>query len=791
MAREREVVLYPKYKTIGARLIAAFACSTLLLTVVCLVAWATWNSLDNQVRLLLEDSVPKYNASYFLESKTSEINRRVEALQAVDNKVQLTEQAMQVNEQLASISTVLKSNKMSSEFYQLLESEAGLVSLLEKYVDMISTRIDQTRRVDQLMEQINWLHQDIRSELKPVRQEVHWQIERVNDSKEIQNLLVQLSTLQRVIDIESAVYDMAIDVAGASMPEQVDNGMKVIHFRLMDLQESSTTLMNQPTSIAYKQLLQELVVVLSPEGAFDKQLMSLVTLNGDIQKIQEQIALSMEAIHQQIGELVSTADQTFKQVKSETAERVSYGNHVLIVCFSLSIMTSMFLTYYFINRRIVARLIGLGDSIDAIIKNDLNHPVVVDGNDEIGRLSEKLIEYGEKVQEIQRTNALSLINNTTASLITSDLNGVVESANLSARKLLKLGEVNESYPIWEYFPESCRDQLKKVFDGSHLWIELGKIHVTLSLGDEKPKYVRFDIRPFAHGAEYKLIMTITDVTHQEMTTRTLESRVLEKTQDLLLKNQQLENEIEERIRTEDNLKKTQDELIQAAKMAVVGQTMTSLAHELNQPLNAMSTYLYSARMFLEQESPEKVGESITHIEGLATRMSKIINSLRQFARKPEGEREVKSVSVHEVAEQASTIVNTRAKRQQIIIENQLPDDVKVQGDMLALEQVFINVLVNSCDALMESTRDEQKRIQMALVERTSQTTLIAISDNGIGFGEEIVQRIFQPFVSTKEVGLGLGMNICKSLIEKHKGSIYLASSLEKGAMVVLELPNEQ
>ncbi|TON46615.1 hypothetical protein CGH57_16580, partial [Vibrio parahaemolyticus] len=83
---------------------------------------------------------------------------------------------------------------------------------------------------------------------------------------------------------------------------------------------------------------------------------------------------------------------------------------------------------------------------------------------------------------------------------------------------------------------------------------------------------------FAHGAEYKLIMTITDVTHQEMTTRTLESRVLEKTQDLLLKNQQLENEIEERIRTEDNLKKTQDELIQAAKMAVVGQTMTSLAH---------------------------------------------------------------------------------------------------------------------------------------------------------------------------------------------------------------------
>ncbi|MDN3613290.1 ATP-binding protein [Vibrio gallaecicus] len=784
-------MLYPKYKTIGARLVVAFACSTLLLTVVCVVAWATWNSLDNQVRTLLEDSVPKYNASYFLESKTSEINRRVAALQVVDNKVQLNEQAIQVNEELASISTVLKSNRMNSEFYQLLESEAGLTSLLAKYVDLISTRIDQNRRVDQLMEQINWLHQDIRSELKPLRQEVHWQIERANDSKDIQSLLAKLSTLQKVIDVESAVYDMAIDVSGASMSEQVDNGMKVIYFRLLDLQESSTMLMNQPTSIAYKQLLQELVVVLSPDGEFEKQLMSLVKLNGGIKKMQDQIALSMDAIHHQIAELVLTADHTFKQVKTETAERVSYGNHVLLVCFSISIMTSMFLTYYFINRRIVARLIGLGDSIDAIIKNDLNHPVVVDGNDEIGRLSEKLIEYGEKVQEIQRTNALSLINNTTASLITSDLNGVVESANLSARKLLKLREVNESCSIWEYFPESCREQLKKVFARSHLWIELGKVHVTLSLGGDQPKYVRFDIRPFAHGAEYKLIMTITDVTHQEVATRTLESRVLEKTQDLLLKNQQLENEIEERIRTEDNLKKTQDELIQAAKMAVVGQTMTSLAHELNQPLNAMSTYLYSARMFVQQDNPDKVSESITHIEGLTTRMTKIINSLRQFARKPVGESEAKPVSIHEVAEQASTIVNTRAKRQQITIENRLPDDVKVQGDMLALEQIFINVLVNGCDALMESTREDKKRIKMELVDRSKQTTLVAISDNAVGFGEEIVPRIFQPFVSTKEVGLGLGMNICKSLIEKHKGNIYLASSLEKGAMVVLELPNDQ
>ncbi|NCO45503.1 MAG: two-component sensor histidine kinase, partial [Vibrio sp.] len=82
-------MIFPKYNTIGARLVLAFACSTLLLTIVSIVAWGTWNSLDNQVSELLDKSVPKYNASYLLESSSSEIKRRIEIISNTRNKVEL------------------------------------------------------------------------------------------------------------------------------------------------------------------------------------------------------------------------------------------------------------------------------------------------------------------------------------------------------------------------------------------------------------------------------------------------------------------------------------------------------------------------------------------------------------------------------------------------------------------------------------------------------------------------------------------------------------------------------
>lgn len=781
-----------KWSTIGAKLVLAFTGSTILLTVVSIVAWLTWNQLDDQVSELLENSVPKYNTSYLLESRSSEIRYRVQLLPRLNNKVELNRQISELTESLEAINLTLHredaENLPDKDSQMLAERYLTLDETLKQYSALVLQRIEQSRRLNKLEEQINWIHQDIRSELAPIRQELHWLIKRDESDEERNTALDQLRTIQHVLDLESNVFTMTSEVIQARQLGEVHNATKVIHYKLEDLVRNSEPILVLPSTIAYQQLVQELATLLTPEGVFYHQLLDNVALNQRIDLLKVNIDKQLDDIHQQIGLIVKEADDSFFDVKQQTASLVSYGNHILIVCFSVSIIMSLFLTYYFINRRIVARLTALSSSIDAITKGDLSHPIQVDGADEIGRLSEKLIEYGESVKEIQRTNAISLINNTSASLLTCDLAGYVESANLSARRLLAVQGDVEKKLIWDSFANHSQRVLAKVFQRNGVLFRDGHDEITLCVSDVQTCYLHFDFHLFSHGQLNKVIVTITDITQQELNTRELEQRVAEKTSDLIEKNNRLSEEVVERERTERHLKQTQGELIQAAKMAVVGQTMTSMAHELNQPLNAMSTYLYSAKISSESGNFEAVNQSLGYIEGLAMRMGKIISSLRSFAKKSDGDQPAATQNLKEITEQAMTIVNAKARRQMVEIENQLASDLAVHGNALAIEQVLINLLVNSCDAIDEQN-GEQRKIVIDAVYDSKTHQAIGIFDSGNGFDLSIVDKLFTPFTTTKEVGLGLGLNISQSLMEKYSGQIYLASSLDKGALVILELPH--
>ncbi|NIY84274.1 ATP-binding protein [Vibrio hepatarius] len=780
-----------KWSTIGAKLILAFTGTTALLTVVSAVAWLTWSRLDGQVSELLENSVPKYNTSYLLESRSSEIRHRVQLLPTLTNRVEIDSLVVELSEQLAAVKAALtdvQTNPLDDEEAAILsELYLELEQTLSNYSHLVQQRVEQTRQINKLKEQISWLHQDIRSELTPIRQELHWLISRGEDGEERTIALEQLRTIQHVLDVESDVFSMTSDVMEAEQLAQVHNAIKVIQYKLDELIKSSQPILSLRSSISYQQLIQELEVLLLPQGVFYLQALDKVALNHRIASLQEQIDTQLGEIHKQIAQVVKRADKTFVDVKKQTATLVSYGNHILIVCFSVSILMSLFLTYYFINRRIVARLTAISNSIDAITKGDLSHPILVDGDDEIGRLSEKLIEYGESVKEMQRTNAVSLINNTSASLLTCDLAGYVESANLSARRLLTMqGEIEQKL-IWQSFEGDNQLILARVFKRGGTLFKEGRDEITLCVVGLTHCYLHFDFHLFSHGQLNKVIVTITDITEQALTAKELERRVAEKTRDLVEKNEMLCEEINERERTEMHLKKTQGELIQAAKMAVVGQTMTSLAHELNQPLNAMSTYLYSAKLSCESGNVAAVNKSIDQVESLSHRMSKIISSLRSFAKKPDAEQPARQLILKDVVEQAITIVNTKAKRQMIEIDNQIDDNMDVFGNELAIEQVLINLLVNSCDAISELNASERKITILPLYSSDTHH-VVAIEDSGTGFDTHIVEKLFTPFTTTKEVGLGLGLTISQSLMEKYAGHIYLASSLEKGALVILELP---
>ena len=243
--------------------------------------------------------------------------------------------------------------------------------------------------------------------------------------------------------------------------------------------------------------------------------------------------------------------------------------------------------------------------------------------------------------------------------------------------------------------------------------------------------------------------------------------------------QQLEQEIGERKAIEADLRATQDELIQTAKLAVVGQTMTTLAHEINQPLNALSMYLFTAGRAIEQGQAEQARTTLSKAEGLINRIDAIIRSLRQFTRRAELETPLHPVDLRQTFTVAWELLEMRHKPQQGTLV--IPDDtVWILGDEVRVHQVLVNVLSNALDACPHAA-------QITVSWQIQGGRLcVLIADNGPGWPAALLPSLLKPFTTSKTVGLGIGLSICVSLMTQMEGALRLASTFTRSACVVLE-----
>jgi two-component system C4-dicarboxylate transport sensor histidine kinase DctB len=233
---------------------------------------------------------------------------------------------------------------------------------------------------------------------------------------------------------------------------------------------------------------------------------------------------------------------------------------------------------------------------------------------------------------------------------------------------------------------------------------------------------------------------------------------------------------------------TQNELIQTAKLAVLGQLAAGINHELNQPLSAIRSYADNARAFLGLERYDRVEDNLKQIAVLTERMARIIHPLKEFSRKSSGRS--MPVSLQAVKDGAMSIMYGRLGQQKVEID--WPPElarVYVLGDMLRLEQVLVNLLANALQAMELSPR---KRIDVTL-ELQQGYARLALHDSGPGIAADDPDQVFEPFYTTKQngQGLGLGLSISHRIIENLGGRLSAANHPEGGAVFTLELPLAQ
>ncbi|KOF17255.1 ATPase [Ensifer adhaerens] len=254
----------------------------------------------------------------------------------------------------------------------------------------------------------------------------------------------------------------------------------------------------------------------------------------------------------------------------------------------------------------------------------------------------------------------------------------------------------------------------------------------------------------------------------------LERRVTERTHDLSLARDHLETEIADHQRTGEKLQAVQQELVQANRLAILGQVAAGVAHEINQPVATIRAYADNARTFLDRGQQETAVENLESIAALTERVGAITDELRSFARK--GRFVAEPTAVREVIEGARMLLRSRFAGRMDAIVIDLPDNgLCVLGNRIRLEQVLINLLQNALEALGERA-DAEIRVRCEV--GASDTVFLFVADNGPGIRPDILEDLFTPFNTSKDEGLGLGLAISKEIVVDYGGDIEVKTSPE-------------
>ena len=243
-------------------------------------------------------------------------------------------------------------------------------------------------------------------------------------------------------------------------------------------------------------------------------------------------------------------------------------------------------------------------------------------------------------------------------------------------------------------------------------------------------------------------------------------------------------------RREQELREKQEQLVQAAKLATLGELTTGVAHELNNPLNKIGLFIGNVIDILELGGRDRTRmlRDLNKAMVQVRKASEIITHLRTFGRVAPTSREV--ISLNPIILQALSLMQEQLRLRNIEVQVQLcGDDVRVLGNAIQIEQVFLNLLTNARDALA----DARVRLISVASEVGVSTVKISVSDTGPGIPPGLEQRIFDPFFTTKEVGAGtgLGLSITYGIVRDHAGTIVLRNSPGKGAAFVVELPRAE
>ena len=480
-------------------------------------------------------------------------------------------------------------------------------------------------------------------------------------------------------------------------------------------------------------------------------------VGNQVRPLESESSGVVESISRQVGEERAQALQSIGQ-----AQRRIFL--IVPITAGLILLFAAFLGFA-ITRSITRPLGRLMEGSAALGRGDFNHRVPGAGNDEIARLGNVFNNMAARLKDLYRELQRR------------------ETYLAEAQKLSHTGSFGwnvsngeiywseETFRIFEVAPNTRitlelimqrthpddRSTMQEMIEGAtHEKREFDLEH-RLLFSDGSVKYLRVVGHPSRDEQEhFEFVGAVTDIT---------ESR-----------------------RAEETLRQSQATLARIARVTTLGEITASIAHEVNQPLAGAITNAETCLLWLERDRPDlaEAREAVSRCVNDATRAADIIARIRKLFKKGAPQRE--PVDVNEIIREMTVLLRNEANRHSVSINSELGADLpKAMADRLQLQQVLMNLMLNSVEAMKDTSGGE-------LVVRSRQgddgDLLVSVSDTGVGMTSAQQERIFDAFFTTKPEGTGMGLSISRSIIESHDGRLWATANSGRGAIFHFTLPGK-
>jgi|RhiMethySRZTD1v2_1073278.scaffolds.fasta_scaffold16190_5 two-component system, LuxR family, sensor kinase FixL len=247
-------------------------------------------------------------------------------------------------------------------------------------------------------------------------------------------------------------------------------------------------------------------------------------------------------------------------------------------------------------------------------------------------------------------------------------------------------------------------------------------------------------------------------------------------------------DITDSVKIEQQLQQQRDELVQISRVALLGELSGSLAHELNQPLTAILANAQAAQRFLSQDNVDldEVREILGDIVADDRRAGEIIQRLRQLFRR--GALQWQPIEINELVRDVAKLAHGELTGADVDLHTELADDLPlINGDRVPLQQLLLNLITNGCHAMADIARPG-RRLTVRTEFRAEEGVRVTVSDVGHGIPEEHLPHIFDPFFTTRPAGMGLGLTVCRTIVNAHQGKLWAENNGDRGASFHVVLP---